>query len=238
MRKALFIIALLALSNACAWYPNMSVEYVTQQIRLASQAQTPSEVTPDGDALLETMLRLAIAYNENVMGEPVPTQTVQLHIVPTLPGTATSMNYSTHIEIRESHLTSPPQVLLSTLTHEVAHYWWHYEPTWFSEGLASYTEFRATGLNFERKRLDGCPMSIARQYEEEYEHEGDRRCAYYVGAAFWADLHATSPDTFNASLRKLHDLYTAGTTGPEAIELAFGSHVPRSVLVEVYNRER
>ena len=164
----------------------------------------------------------------------VPVDNVVLRILPDLPTRA--RNYGTHIELSDASLDETN--LRRVLVHEVAHYWWNTPPSWVSEGIATLIADLATGSGYEPLRFEGCPMSVANQQVDQYRDGGPPHCAHYVGAAFFDALYEESPDKFRGNLRELYELNLKGVYGPTAVDQAFGSDVPRSVMAQLYHKER
>lgn len=167
------------------------------------------------------------------MNMRVPSGRVVLHILPDLPVRA--RNNGTHIELSNKSLDV--QNLRRVLVHEVSHFRWNTDPSWVSEGIATFIADLATGSGYEPLRFQGCPMSVVKQQVDQYRDGGLSHCAHYVGAAFLDALYEESPDTFRTNLRELYDLNLREVNGPPAVDQAFGSDIQRSVMAQLYHKE-
>lgn len=189
-------------------------------------------VTPE---LVAKAARLA----ESVMQMPLPDDYV-LVVVDDRPtvinrdGYVVSTDLGVVIILRREGV--PPERLLNTLVHEIAHHWWRGNSSWVDEGLASTIDTIASaqqGHTYCSKpngRGNCTAVNISDMVKaRHYEH--GQFCHYYLGERLFRALRdAATPDGFAAGLQRLYRTswvprqrgYRAGL---EQVRAAFPDHV-------------
>ena len=218
-----------------AWTPVIATLHQTEHPELYLNSahvsvETRTAVTPYGtklhihvvrsaDGASHTMdsLQEAIVNTEAYMTVPMPTSSVILLVDDHLPQNVPGINLGTHIGIASKYDDpNNPEAIAQApfmLAHEVAHYYWNDNHTWFDEGISNIvayaTEATRTGSN-ARFVSPPCPEAAnISQLENLQAHNIpiSRNCVYSLGERLFLDLQQVHQHPqFRQRLQKLYSL--------------------------------
>ena len=184
------------------------------------------------------LLEQAVIYTERIVDAPFPQRYVALLFGESVSPGAGGNYHGTHITVLSSYDVDDDswdaKQASGIITHETAHYFWHYYHSWLAEGLANTT----TGIVLNR--IDGtpiepggapCPYVSTIAALEKIEAATDSStdefsCNYDLGERLFIDLYnRLGNEQFEEGLRNLYGrLVTAkddDTTEVELVKAAF-----------------
>ena len=160
------------------------------------------------------LLEHSVRSVEEYMGAPLPTNYVGLLYENAVPGSYAGTNFGTHIAILPQFDiddgTAEAEFAGSSISHEVAHYYWSGNEAWVDEGaaefMASIVEEDRTGRSIDANPPCSYARSIAELEVLEITNEDiEFGCNYSLGKRLFLDLHRTLGDTqFRQGFRELY----------------------------------
>ena len=183
-------------------------------ISIVREGETADDQTAD-------WIRYAVAFNEWLMGEPLPLSHLVVFIedLSESPGTTVGTNHGDGYECAPEHgprdRDQEFQGFRDCLIHETAHFWWTGESSWLDEGMATMVEYIANehaGTLHEHSvnQRSDCTVPDLQTLTEidPTPDEWDAyKCSYYLGQALFLELYkglGTVDDIAQFALKARH----------------------------------